>query len=348
MVKETEAVPAIRPKTLVISRPDDFASAVLVSAVLEPTRKALPETRIYLLIQEKFAPLYVAHPSLDGIFTISDTSTPEELAAHFRKQKVDAVVHLAFSEKVSAAVDLAKVPLSIATAGEHDGSVSLEIVTPKSQAVKHAAFRNFNLLHPLGVFPPEHPEIELSVYPEAQKEAFGELEKSYGITSESDYAVFSLDANYCGHRIDASVFAKTAEWLTRFSEMPILVLGKPDKSGSFLRFSRNSHGAHIIDLRGKTTPAEAAWIIRSARFCFSGENAYAYLSVAMKCPLIALFVDFTAERWFPLGRFSTNIFTGARSLPLEPKFIYDYRASRSFKIEKIASALRFSLALKAT
>lgn len=339
-------MPVIRPKTLVISRPDDFASAVLVSAVLEPTREALPETRIYLLIQEKFAPLYVAHPSLDGILTISDTSTPEELAAHFIKQKVDAVVHLAFSEKVSSAVALAKVPLSIATGGEHDGNVSLEIVRPKSQAVKHDAFRNFNLLQPFGVLPPEHPEIELSVYPEAKKDAFEELEKSYGITDKSNYAVFSLDANCRGHRIDASVFAKTAEWLTRFSEMPILVLGKSEKSGNFLRFSRNSHGAHIIDLRGKTTPAEAAWIIRSARFCFSGENAYAYLSVAMECPLIALFVDFTAERWFPLGHFSTNIFTGARSFPLEPKFIYDCRASRSFKIEKIASALRFSLALK--
>lgn len=346
MLKETASVSPTKPKSLVLARPDDFASAVLASVVLEATRKALPDTRIFLLIQEKFAPLYVEHPHLDGIFTISDESTAEELAAHFKKQKVDAVVHLAHSEKVAEAARLAGVALRIAHAGEHDGDVSLEILETKAQAARHAAFRNFDLLRPLGVEVPERPEIELSVYPEAREDAFSELEKNYGILPTHNYAVFCLDANYRGHKIAASVFAKAAEWLTRASGMPILVLGNASNR-DFLHFSCDSHGAHIIDLRGKTTPAESAWIIQSARFCFSGENAYAYLSVAMNCPLIALFVDFVAERWFPLGHFSTNIFTGARSFPLEPKFIYDYRASRAFKIEKIASALRFSLALKA-
>lgn len=346
MVNPQESATAIKPKALVISRPDDFAAAVLASVVLGPTRNALPDTRIYLLIQEKFAPLYVDHPSLDGIFTVSSDSTAEELAAHFKKQKVDALVHLAYSEKVAKAAQLAELPISIAHAGEHEDNVSLEILSSKAQAIRHAAFRNFDLLRPFGVEIPEHPEIKLAVYEEAREEIFTELEKNYGLSQQHSYAVFCLDANYSGHKIDTSVFAKTAEWVTRQSGMPILIVGNASNS-EFLRFSRNSHGAHIIDMRGKTTPAEAAWILRSARFCFSGENAYAYLSVAMNCPLIALFVDFTAERWFPLGHFSTNIFTGARRFPLEPKFLYDYRASRAFKIEKIASALRFSLALKA-
>lgn len=346
MVSSSEAFPEIKPKALVIARPDDFASAVLASAVLRPAREALPQTRIFLLIHAKYAPLYVEHPALDGIFTVSDDSTPEELAAHFKKQKIDAVVHLAFSQKVADAAKLAGVAFSVAEEGEHDGSVSLEILRPKTRrGGKHPAFRNFDILRPFGIVVPEHPEIELSVHRDAHKEIFGEIGKQYGLADQSDYAVFSLDQNRCGHQINASVFSKTAEWLTRFAKIPILVLGDPVHSENFLRFSRNSHGAHVIDLRGKTSPAEDAWLIDNARICFSGENAYAYLAVAMECPLIALFVDFSGDRWFPLGHLATNIFTGAHRLPFEPAFLYNYRASRSFKIEKIASALRFSLAL---
>lgn len=345
MVASTEAFPEIKPKTLVIARPDDFASAVLASAVLAPTRKALPQTRIFLLIHAKYAPLYVDHPALDGIFTISDDSTPEELAAHFKKQKVEAIAHLTFSQKVADAAKLAGVPISIAEKGEHDGSVSMEILRSKSDTTRHPAFRNFDLLCPFGVAAPEHPEISLSVYRDAHREIFGEIGKQYGLANQSDYAVFCLDSNRQGHPIAASVFSKTAEWLTRFAGMPIIVLGNPSHSENFLRFSRNSHGAHIIDLRGKTSSAEDAWLIHNARVCLSGENAYAYLAVAMNCPLIALFVDFSDEGWFPLGHLSTNIFTGAHRFPCEPEWLYNYRASRAFKIEKIASALRFSLAL---
>lgn len=347
MVNSTEAVPEIKPKALVIARPDDFASAILASTVLNPAREALPETRIFLLIHKKYATLYVDHPALDGIFTISEDSTAEELAAHFKKQKIEAIAHLAFSQKVADAAKLAGVQISVAEEGEHDGSVSLEILKPKARRYgKHPAFRNFDILRPFGVAVPEHPEISLSVYQEAHKEIFQEIGKQYGLAEGSDYAVFSLDRNRCGHQISASVFSKAAEWLTRFAGIPIFVLGEPSHSENFLRFSRNSHGAHVIDLRGKTTPAEDAWLLDNARICFSGENAYAYLAAAMDCPLIALFVDFSDERWFPLGHLATNIFTGAHRLPFEPTCLYNSRASRSFKIEKIASALSFSLSLR--
>lgn len=345
MVVSPESYPEIKPKTLVISRPDDFASAVLASVILEPTRKALPHTRIFLLIHEKYAPLYVDHPFLDGIFTVSEDSTAEELAAHLKKQKIEALVHLAFSRKVADAAKIAGVPIRIASEEEHDGNVSLEILRPRGRDGKHPAFRNFDFMCPFGVVVPENPKTCLSVYPEAKKEIFDVIGKQYGLFGKSDYAVFSLDPNRRGHRVSTSVFSGTAEWLTRFAEIPILVLGDPEYSEDFLRFSRNSHGAHIIDLRGKTSSAEDAWLVRNARVCFSGENAYAYLAAAMSCPQIALFIDFSDERWFPLGPLSTNIFTGAHRWPLEPARLYNYRASRSFKIGKIASAMRFSLAL---
>lgn len=345
MVTPTDAIPEIKPKALVIARPDDFASAVLASVILAPTREALPQTRIFLLIHAKYAPLYVDHPALDGIFTISDDSTPEELAAHFKKQKIDAIAHLAFSQKVADAAKIANVSISVAAEGEHDGSISLEILRPKTKNWKHSVFRNFDLLRPFGVVVPEHPEISLSVHQPAHKEVFAEIGKQYGLTDRSNYAVFSLDPNRQGHPISAAVFSKTAEWLTRFAGIPILVLGDTTHSENFLRFSRNSHGAHIIDLRGKTNAAEDAWLIHKASVCFTGENAYAYLAAAMECPLITLFIDFSDERWFPLGHLSTNIFTGAHRLPFEPAFLYNLRASRAFKIDKIASVMRFSLAL---
>lgn len=346
MVTNVGELPSLAPQALVVSQPAEFASVVLASSVLAPLRAAQPGARLYLLIQEKFAPLFVDHPSLDGIFTISPESTSDELAARFRKQKIDAVAHLSFDRKVGDAVKAAGIPFSVARAGTHDGGVSLEIVDGKKALAGHEAFLNFEVLEPFGVAVPERPVMELSVYKDAKREIFAEIAKKYGLDSRSSYAVVSLDPNRAGHGVASSVFAQAAECITRDSGMPIIVLGRAGGNEAFLRFSRDSHGAHVIDLRGKTTPPEDAWLVSGARLCFSGENAYVYLAVATECPLIALFVDFSAERWFPLGHLSTNIFTGARRFPLEPPCLYRLRAARAFKREKIASALRFSLALK--
>ena len=57
----------ISPNVLVLSRPDGFADVVLASAVLAPVRKALPDTKIFLLIREKYAGLFCNHPAIDGL-----------------------------------------------------------------------------------------------------------------------------------------------------------------------------------------------------------------------------------------------------------------------------------------
>ena len=345
MVTEAGLRQDIKPKALVISRPDSLYDVVLASVVLAPVRAVLPKTRIFLLVDEKFAALFVNHPQLDGIFTIAPDTTAESLANNFKKQKIDALAHLEFSPLVSAAAKLAGIRYTSAFETEDGGDASLEILDSENHRESHAAFHNFEVLAPFGVSEPTRPKIDLSVHADAEREAFEKLRK-YDVEPGTDYAVFCLDSNQAGHEIHASVFARTAGWISRNSPMPILVLGDPEKSKNFLKFCISSHGAHILDFRGKTTPAEDAWLIKSARFCFSGENAHAYLAAATACPLIALFVDFSAGRWFPLGHLSTNIFTGAHRFPFEPRWLYNLRASRTFQISKIASALKFSLALK--
>lgn len=340
----------ISPEVLVLSRPDDFAGVVLASSVLAPVRKALPTAKIYLLIREEFAGIFYDHPAIDGLIFVDEEAGLRDLAKKLKAVNADALAHLTYSEFVADAAKLAKIRNVAAfesdADADKDGGVTLEVIPSDRHAEMHEAFLNFEVLAPFGVPECEKPHLNIAPDPAAKKSAFEKLAQ-YGI-SESRYAVFCLDGNSQGHYVDAAVFSKAAVWMREHAEMPIVVLGEKtnEDTSRFLKFCRMTHGVHILDLRGQLSSAEIAWILGGARFCLSGETVCSYLASAMACPQIALFVDFSSGRWFPLGHLTTNIFTGAHRFFFEPVCLYNRRASRGFNPEKIATALQFVLALK--
>lgn len=340
----------ISPEVLVLSRPDGFSDVVLASAVLEPVRRTLPKTKIFLLVRSAFAGLFRNHPSIDGLILFDEKSSLRDLAKKLRAVHADALAHLAYSEFVADAARIAKIRDVAAferdADDDPDGGVTLEVIPSARHREIHEAFFNFEVLSPFGV--PEIDKPRLNIVPDEDERApaLAKLAE-YGIAG-TDYAVFCLDSNPQGHFVDAAVFSRAADWLRDHAAMPIVVLGEKtdDTTVRFLRFCRRTHGSPILDLRGQTTPAETAWILAGARLCLAGEDACAYLAAAMRCPLIALFVDFSSGRWFPLGHLTTNIFTGAHRFFLEPVSLYNRRASRAFSKGKMASAMQFALALK--
>lgn len=340
----------ISPNVLVLSRPDGFADVVLASAVLDPVRKTLPNTKIFLLIREKFAGLFCNHPALDGLILFDEDEGLRALAKKLKAAEAEALAHLEYSSFVADAAKLAKIRYVAAferdADANHDDGVSLEIIPSDRYKENHEAFSNFEVLAPFGVPESDKPHLNISPNPLEKETALARLAQ-YGFAG-TDYAVFNLDCNAQGHFVDAAVFSKAACWLRENAEMPIVVLGEKSAGSTerFLRFCRMTHGVPILDLRGQTTPAETAWLLNGARLCLSGENACAYLAAAMHCPLVALFVDFSSGRWFPLGHLTTNVFTGAHRFCLEPIAFYNRRASRAFSEAKMASALQFALALK--
>lgn len=348
--KESEPAEKVTPKSLVLSRPDGFSSVVLASAVLEPARQALPNTKLYLLIREDFAGLFCNHPALDGVIFLDEKAGLRALARQFKAVHADALAHLSYSEFVADAARLAKIQNIAAfesdiAAAHGDDGVTLEVIPSEREGDAHEGFFNFEALAPFGVPEIDKPQMSLAPDPAAKETALDKLAE-FGI-EETDYAVFCLDGNVYGHFVDSAVFSKAADFLRKIP-LPVIVIGKKtDESTSrFLRFCRMTHGTHILDMRGKTSPEEAAWLLAEARLCLSGENAYAYISAAVNCPLVALFVDFAGDRWFPLGYTTTNIFTGAHRRFFEPRFIFNRRVSRAFSNAKIFAALRFALALK--
>lgn len=337
------------PEVLVLSRPDELASVVLASAVLEPTRKALPNTKLYLLVREQFAGLFCDHPALDGIIFFDEKHGLRALVKQLKAVGADSLAHLSYSEFVSDAANLAKIRNVAALAddiGNDDKSgVTLEVTPSAGGNDAHEGFFNFEALVPFGVNVPDKPQMALSPDPAARETAHEKLAE-YGII-ETEYAVFCLDGNALRHYVAPAVFAHAADFLRKIP-LPIIVVGEKSQESTmrFLDFCRKTHGTHIIDLRGRTSPEENAWILAEARLCFSGENACAYIAAAENCPLVALFVDFAGNRWFPLGYLTTNIFTGAHRKIYEPRALFNYRVSRAFGDAKIDSALQFALSLR--
>jgi len=350
MVNDNDRLPAV-PRVLVLSRPDDFASVVLASSVLAPAKKALPDTEIFLLVREEFAGIFYEHPALSGVIAWEKSDDENSLAKKLTAVHADTIAHLAFSKTVANAAKLADIRRTVAF--ERDAK---NIVGNDGELVKihnpddalHEAFFNFKILAPFGVLENKKPDLSVSPAPDAKISAQEKLGK-YGLAGTA-YAVFCLDADSRGNAVAPAVFSRAADCLRKLAgETTVLVLGNknPETDARYLKFCRATHGADVLDLRGQTSAAESAWILAGAQLCLTGENACAYLAAAGNCPLaVALFSDFSDNRWFPLGHLTTNIFTSAHRRFLEPRAFYYRRAANAFSSEKISSALQFLLALK--
>lgn len=353
-------VPALSaPKSLLLSCPGGILPTIWMSAVFEPLKKTLAETRIFLLVDKKNASVFNDHPLLDGLFAVGAETRDEEIAQYFKRLQIDVVAHVVFDERVARAAETCKIQNIVAFEDRKKITDKNAFVAERSEEEKkefrrqHPVFAAFDLLKPLGLCVPEKSAFKLSLsVSDSERHGLRDKLKDFDMTFDSRYAVICLDTGRNGHTIDPKIFAKVAKYMHgQKKDLPILLATLEKESlktsGRMLDFTSAAPGINLMSFmqdeqNGALSPAQATELLKHADICITGDNAISYLADFVGCPLVTLVVDTPEERHFPRSVKAETVYTSAQKFFFfEPRGFFHWRASHSFSFAKICDAIDY-------
>jgi ADP-heptose:LPS heptosyltransferase len=299
----------LKPESLLIIRPDRVGDVVISTSCLPAARESLPESRIFFAAPAAMGPLFRGHPFLDGFIPLPPPAASwrqiwkraEELAERLEPLKIRAVAHLQPDPACYLACQRLGIPKRVGW-NRVWWSWALTDGLPyvKHEGRKHEAEYNLDLLRPLGVEARRALRPSLAPDPEARLSLLKKLPESFGLRP---YALFHLSAYSSYLRWPAEKFAEAArEVEKRFGCMPVLI-GADAEDPAHAAFRELVPGC--IDLSGKTSLAELAWLAKDARVLVTRDTGPSHIASGMGCPVVAVFARvepiYGPVRWSPLG-----------------------------------------------
>ena len=117
-----------------------------------------------------------------------------------------------------------------------------------------------------------------------------------GLTVESRYIVFIIGANWPNKRWPTAYFSQLAEWCKNHRLTPILAgAGETDKV-SAVQIKSSASDIDIIDMVGKTSLKELAYILQNAVAAVGGDTGSMHMAAALNCPAVMVMGPTDANR----------------------------------------------------
>lgn len=287
-------------RTIVLSRPDRIGDVVISSACLWPLKQALPNARVYLIVQPALKPLFCDHPLLDGLFTWEGQAGEEVLADSLRAIHADTIVHFNEHPGVERAALAAAIPQRIGwDRGRHDCLTEV-VADVRKKGAHHEVQFCWELLSKIGL-PPLGPDPEPFLSPDPQ--ARSDLRH---LRLSEPYLVVHLAAHGSKPRVPVSYFAAALHAWKELGELDVVVMGGEPEPNLVRDFTHALNSRfRVLDVTGNLPLALSAWLLNDAAFCVSRDSGPAHLAAAMGCPTLTFFPEpspwMSPTRWRPLG-----------------------------------------------
>lgn len=263
-------------------------------------KQAMPNARLYLILQPALEPLFYDHPLLEGTITWDQDGGEEVLAGSLRAISADTIVHFNEHSGVERAALAAGIPQRIGwSRGQHECLTEVVPDTRKGGGQHEVRFC-WELLSRIGLPPlPGNPEPRLS--PDSRARA--ELSR---LRLSRPYVVVHLAAHGKKPRVPAPYFAAALQPWKELGEIEVVVVGGEPEPDVVKDFAKElSASFRVLDVTGSLPLAPLAWLLSDAAFCVSRDSGPAHLAAAMGCPTLTLFPEPSAwmspVRWRPLG-----------------------------------------------
>jgi heptosyltransferase II len=104
------AAPLLQPRRILVRGVNWLGDAVMTTPALQRLRERFPEAHITLLTQDKLAPLWRQHPSLDNILSLPPGESPWSVARRLRAEAFDLALVLPNSPRSALETWLAGIP----------------------------------------------------------------------------------------------------------------------------------------------------------------------------------------------------------------------------------------------
>lgn len=272
-----------------------------------------PEAKITWVVEPPAYNLLEGNPYIDEIILFekkkfkSLAGFAKEIrpfAAKLREKKYDIALDLQGLFKSAAIVWLSQAQKKLGCANMREGSdrVSTPVIGPHADG--HIVERYLDVVRSLGC------KVDKAVFSVGITEKDEDLAKKLmaqaGASIENPYVVLAVGTNWPNKRWPTKYFAQLVDWLYNKNIIPVIIGGG---SVDERLAGEIAAAAQIppVNLVGKTTLRQLAYVIKKAQVMFGGDTGPVHLGAGLGVPTLMVMGPTDANRNGPYGQLANAI-----------------------------------------
>ncbi|NLF63813.1 MAG: glycosyltransferase family 9 protein [Chloroflexi bacterium] len=298
-------------RNILVMRPDNIGDVVMTGPLLRAVRQALPHSRLTLLASPGGAQAAPLLPWLDQVIPervlwqdlghlAFDPGREHALIARLQQGRFDAAIILtSFSQSPyppAFVARLAGIPLRLGASKEREGGL-LTHAPPNPPDESHQVERNLQLIEAVGFLVADR-RLSVRIPAEDAASAARRL-AAEGMGPDIPFILLCPWASCQARTYFPDRFAVAARELATVTGWPVVVSGAPgdrERSKPIL----SALEMRGIDLVGRTTVAELAALVASARLVLANDSLPMHLADALETPAVILYSGTELEsQWAP-------------------------------------------------
>lgn len=258
---------------ILIIRFSSIGDIVLTTPIIRSVRKKFPEAKIHYLTKGIYHPLLIANPNIDKIYLLEDKIKP--LIEELQKENYDIVIDLHKNIR----------SLRVRTALNAESYTFNKMNFEKWMKVNfkmdvlphniHLVDRYYEAIESLGI-KNDGQGLDYYIW---DKEIYDFLTQ----LSTSPYTAFALGANYYTKRLPPDMIERLCEKI----EGKIVLIGGKDEAALGAHLNEVMP-AKIINLSGKLSINESAYIIKFAQKVVTHDTGMMHIAAAFKKPMAVI------------------------------------------------------------
>ena len=288
----------------------DVIHALPVSYAL---KEAFPDARVTWVVEPPAYPLLVDNPYIDDIILFEKKKFKSlggflqnigPFKARLQQTHYDAALDLQGLFKSAAIAWLSGAPVRLGTCNMRECSdkVSRPVIGPHAQG--HIVERYLVVVRELGC--PVHKVVFPMEISDRDADLAARIMQQAGARMENPYVVLAVGANWPNKRWPTKYFAELSDWLYEKKMIPVIIGGGVVDSQLAAEIDA---AAEIppVNLVGKTTLKQLAYILKNARLTLGGDTGPVHLSAGLGSPTVMVMGPTDANRNGPYGQLENAI-----------------------------------------
>ncbi len=288
----------------------DVIHALPVSYALKET---YPEAKVTWVVEPPAYNILQDNPYIDEIIVFEKKKFKSlggfiQNYGPFREklnhQEYDAVLDLQGLFKSAAIAWCSKAPIKLGTCNMRELSDRISRPVIGTHAQGHIVERYLDVARALGC------RVDKVVFPMEISAVDGKMARSYlyaaGCRGDIPYVVLAIGANWPNKRWPVEHYAKLADWIYNKGYLPVIIGGGSLDEQLAEDICRMAE-IPPINMVGKTTLKQLAYVIREAKATVGGDTGPVHLSAGLGTPTIMVMGPTDANRNGPYGQLENAI-----------------------------------------
>jgi heptosyltransferase-2 len=284
-----------------------LGDVVVTTALIKPLKDALPDAKIYYLVQNPFITLLDGHPDIEGCIVdpLPYSMKPEHkpafkaLAKELRQEGFDVFIGLWEKPRYGRLAKQAKIPIRIGHRSSLDNIWNYTHTVPQDYLdyTRHKVDSNMALLGPLGVKQTDSAPVDLRM----ADEPLSDLKRRFPWMSDP-YVMVHIDAGTPQRVLPTAHFISIVNYLRQLNVPKIVLFGREgsaERAADIL--NAVDHDSSVIAITNSADLSDIKGLISQCRFLIGSDSGPVHIATGFQKPVIVYYFNRiqNAMNWGP-------------------------------------------------